>query len=130
MKTGTKRTIYGVCAVLLIVLEVLIGLFVRDAFIRPYGGDVLVTALLCCMVRAVFPTKCRPLPVWVFVFAAVWEFSQLLPLVDVIGLGHIAFFRIAMGTSFAWLDIVCYGAGCALFWGAERLVGCLAYKIK
>ena len=128
MKYKTERMLYGLCALLLTVTEVLIALFVHDAFVRPYGGDVLVTALLCCLVRVVFPKGVRWLPLYVFVFAAVWEFSQILPLVEVIGLGDIAFFRIAMGTSFAWLDIVCYGAGCALFWGIERAWRGLAHK--
>ncbi len=121
MRTARKRMVYGVCALLLLVTEVLIGLYVKDAFVRPYGGDVLVVILLCCLVRVVFPEKAKLLAVYVFAFAAVWEFSQILPLVEVIGLGDVAFFRIAMGTSFAWLDIVCYAVGCALFWGAEFL---------
>lgn len=126
MKYSTKRILYGSCALLLFVSEVLIALYVKDAFVRPYGGDVLVVILLCCLVRTVFPEKAKHLALYVFAFSAVWEFSQLLPLVEVIGLGDIAFFRIAMGTSFAWLDIVCYAVGCALFWGAEYL----AYKKK
>lgn len=130
MKTLTKRMLYGACALLLAVAEVLIALCVKDAFIRPYGGDVLVTVLLCCLLRVVSPEKGKLLPVCVFLFAALWEFSQLLPLVEVIGLGDSAFFRIVMGTSFAWADIVCYGAGCALFSGAEKTVGYFAYKKK
>lgn len=126
MSTRAKRIVYAVCAFLLLVTEVLIGLYVKDAFVRPYGGDVLVVILLCCLVRVVFPEKVKLLAVYVFAFAAVWEFSQMLPLVEVIGLGDNAFFRIAMGTSFAWLDIVCYAVGCALFWGVE----CLAYYKK
>ena len=128
MQNKTERLLYGAGALLLTLTEVLIALFVHDAFVRPYGGDVLVTMLLCCLVRVVLPRGVRLLPWYVLAFSAVWEFSQILPLVDVIGLGEIAFFRIAMGTSFAWLDIVCYGAGCALFWAAERTVRALAHK--
>ena len=126
MRPMTKRLIYGGCALILLIAEVLIGLYVKDAFIRPYGGDVLVVILLCCMVRTVCLQKGRLLALYVFVFAAVWEFSQILPLVEVIGLGDIAFFRIAFGTSFAWADILCYAVGCALFFAAEWV----AYKKK
>ena len=38
---------YGLAALLILVIEVLIALFVRDRFIRPYGGDILVTLLIC-----------------------------------------------------------------------------------
>ena len=38
------------------------------------------------------------------------------------GLGDIAFFRILIGSTFSWADLVCYAVGCALFWGTERAV--------
>ena len=40
-----RRGIYAIAFVLLLVTEVLIALFVRDRFIRPYGGDILVTVI-------------------------------------------------------------------------------------
>ena len=123
-----KRLIYGISALVLFLIEVYIALFVRDNFIRPYFGDVLVTALLCCMVRTVFPiadnyTAKRKsvwlLPVAVFVFSVFIEFCQYFHYVDRLGLGHIQFFRIVMGTGFAVEDIWCYGAGCLAFFGIE-----------
>ena len=102
-------------------LEVLIALFVNDGFIRPYGGDILVTVLLCCVVRVAVPRKCRVLPLWIFVFSVAVEFAQYFDFVTLLGLGDISFFCILLGTSFAWFDIVCYGIGCITFWGAEQL---------
>ena len=37
-----SRWFYAICFAGLFVVETLIALFVRDAFIRPYMGDVLV----------------------------------------------------------------------------------------
>ena len=114
-----KRCIYGIAFGVILILEVLIALFVRDAFIRPYGGDVLVTVLLCCFVRIFFPEKLKLLPIWVFLFAAAVEAGQYFDFVTLLGLGDSAFFRTLLGTSFSWADILCYGAGCMLFALAE-----------
>ena len=116
-----RRGIYAIAFVLLLVTEVLIALFVRDRFIRPYGGDILVTVLICCFVRILFPERIKLLPLLVFLFAAAVEVGQYFDYVTLLGLGDIEFFRILLGTSFSAADIVCYGAGCLLFWAAEWL---------
>ena len=51
----------------------------------------------------------------IFVLALGVEIAQHFNFVDLIGLGHIRFFRILMGTSFSWADILSYGAGCVIF---------------
>ncbi len=118
----TKRLRYAAAFAALLITEVLIALFVKDAFIRPYGGDILVTILLCCFVRMFMPDRCRLLPLWVFLFAVAVEFAQYFDFVTWIGLGDIAFFRVLLGTSFARLDILCYGLGCVAFWGIEAFL--------
>ena len=102
----------------LLVIECLIGAFVRDAFIRPYVGDMLVTVLLCCLVRVFFPECSRLLPVWVFGFAAAVECSQLLNLPKLLGLEGTAL-AVALGATFDWKDLLCYAVGCGLFALAE-----------
>ena len=116
-----KRLVYSLAFLLLLSVEVFIALFVRDAFIRPYGGDILVTVLICCLVRIFFLEKIKLLPLWVFLFAAAVEVGQYFDYVTLLGLGDIEFFRILLGTSFSAADIVCYGIGCLLFFGAEWL---------
>lgn len=114
------RVWYTLIFAILLVVEVLIALFVRDRFIRPYGGDVLVTALICSFVR-IFRTRGVPLlPLWVFLFAVVVEAAQAVDYVSLLGLSDSAFFRVLMGASFSVADILCYAAGCALFWLCER----------
>ena len=116
-----RRGIYAAAFVLLLIVEVLIALFVRDRFIRPYGGDILVTVLICCFVRIFFPKKIKLLPLLVFLFAAAVEVGQYFDYVTLLGLGEIEFFRILLGTSFSVADIFCYGAGGLLFWAVEWL---------
>ena len=50
---------YGLAALLLFVIEVLIALFVRDRFIRHYGGDILVTLLICRSEERRVGKECR-----------------------------------------------------------------------
>lgn len=120
---NTRIRIYnGIGFACLLIIEVLIALYVRDAFIRPYGGDILVTILLCCFVRIFFPRKIKLLPLWVFLFAVAVEIGQYINIVDLIGLGRIPFFRVLIGTSFSFIDILCYGAGCLLFWVTEYFI--------
>ena len=114
---------YGLAALLLFVIEVLIALFVRDRFIRPYGGDILVTLLICCVIRVILPRGYRlPVGGGVLLFAILVEIGQYFGLVYLLGLGHIKFFRILMGTGFSWWDMVCYAAGCILFMAVDALL--------
>ena len=116
-----KRLPYILAFIVLLLAEIYIGLFVRDRFIRPYFGDVLVTALLCCLVRGVYPKGLRLLPVYVFAFSVVVEITQYFDLVELLGWENNAFISTLMGRSFAWADILCYAVGCAAFWAVEAL---------
>ncbi len=115
-----KRLLYGIASAVILLVEILIALFVRDAFIRPYGGDILVTVLLCCFVRVFFPTGVRLLPLYVFLFAFAVEIGQYFDFVRLIGLADSAFFSTLLGRSFSWIDVLCYGAGCLVFAAAEH----------
>lgn len=116
------RYIYAIAFLAILVIEVLIALFVRDKFIRPYGGDILVTVLICCFVRIFFPRKVRLLPLWIFIFATAVEIGQYFDFVSLMGLGDITFFRILLGSTFSLADIICYGAGCLIFAICERAI--------
>lgn len=109
-----RRTVYFLCFLILLTAECLIGAFVRDAFIRPYAGDVLVTVLLCCLGRIFLPHSSRWLPVWVLLFSGAVECSQLLDLPARLGLEGTAL-DVALGSTFDWKDLLCYAAGCGLF---------------
>ena len=117
-----KRFGYAIAFLVLLITEILIALFVRDDFIRPYGGDILVTVLICAAVRILFPTGIRLLPLWVFLFAAAVEIGQYFDFVTLLGLGDIAFFRILLGSTFSVADLICYAAGCLLFWIGEKAI--------
>ena len=117
-----KRLGYAIAFVLLLTVEILIALFVRDAFIRPYGGDVLVTLLLCCMARSIVPKKFRWLPFGVFLFSVLVEVGQYFDFATLLGLSQNPVLRIALGSSFSVADILCYALGCLGFCLLEKLL--------
>lgn len=96
----------------LLAAEICIGLFVDDSFVRPYVGDMLVTALLCCLLRVLWPRVWPVLPV--FGLSCVVEGLQTLNLTEVLGLRGTVL-AIALGTTFDWKDLICYAVGCAAF---------------
>ena len=67
--------------------EVFIALFVRDSFIRPYFGDVLVVIVIYAFIRMFLPVRPLPLlPVAVFLFSVLVEIGQYIGIVDILGL--------------------------------------------
>lgn len=108
----TRRILYLIIFCGLLAVEVGIALFVNDAFVRPYVGDMLVTLLLCCLCRVIIPDKVRLLPVYVFVFAACVEIGQYFDVVALLGLADNRIISIALGRTFSWMDLVCYAVGC------------------
>lgn len=113
-----KRMGYLIAFLALLTTEFLIGFFVHDRFIRPYVGDVLVVILLYAFVRILFPEKPVYLSLGIFLFAVFVEITQLIPLVDLLGIQN-RFIRIVMGTSFAWGDMLAYLAGSVINLGLD-----------
>lgn len=112
MLTFNKR--YFALTILLFVVEVLIALFVRDRFVRPYVGDVLVVLLIYCFVKTFMNLPITSVAIFVLVFAFTIEFFQYIHIVERLGLEKSALARTVIGTSFAWADIVAYIAGFVL----------------
>lgn len=112
-KTTEKRLrlLFGAAFFLLLLTEAFIAMYVHDAFIRPYVGDILVVIVLYFGFRMVFPKKKPLLPLWLFIFAAGVEFLQYFQFVKLLGLENNVFFRIVLGSTFDWMDILCYGLG-------------------
>ena len=117
---SAERRNYLLLFLAVLFVEVFIALFVRDRFIRPYGGDILVTVLLCAFGRIFLPRRMRLLPLWVFLFAVLVEAGQYFDFVTLLGLGGSRFFTVLLGSTFSFADILCYGAGCFLFFFSEE----------
>ncbi len=115
------RVAYAAAFLLLVAVEVVIALYVDDAFVRPYGGDILVIGVLYCLVRAVFPEKFRLLPLWLVLFAALVEIGQAVDYVALLGLGEYPLFRVLLGSSFSWVDMLCYAIGGGICFAVQIL---------
>lgn len=114
-----KRIIYGIITVALIAVEVLIALYVHDKFVRPYLGDVIVVVVIYTFVRTIIPDRCRLLPLFVFIFAAVVELLQIINLPKVFGFENNRLLSTLVGSVFDVKDILCYAVGCALLGALE-----------
>lgn len=109
-----KRLGYAAAFAVLFLIELMIALYVRDAFIRPYVGDALVVILVYCFVRIFIPAGCRLLPLYVLLFAVGVEFLQYFQLVRRLGLEDHVILRTIIGSTFDVKDILCYAAGSVL----------------
>lgn len=95
-------------------IEVLIALYVHDAFVRPYVGDMLVVIVVYAAVRIAIPDRCKWLPLYVFLFATGVECLQYINIVDILGVENNRFLRTLIGSVFDIKDILCYAVGCVI----------------
>lgn len=117
-----SRSRWALLAVLLFAIEVYIALYVRDGFVRPYLGDVLVVMLLFFVFASFTRASPMLLACGVLSFAFLVEFTQAWGLVHRSGFAHNELVRVVLGDTFQWGDLLCYtvGACCALL--LERLL--------
>ncbi len=122
MKHKKKRAVYLIAALLVLALEIFIGVCVRDDFVRPYLSDVLVVVLIYCALRVAFPTGIKLLPLYVFAFALTVELLQLIDIVGLLGIPRGSIVAIIIGSTFSYIDIVCYAVGCVLVYLTEHVI--------
>ena len=114
MKRNRLRATYFAIFVAVLCIEILIGVYVRDAFIRPYVGDVLVVVLIYCLIRVIKPMGVRLMPLYVFAFACGVELLQLIDVVGILGIPKGSVVAIMIGSTFSFPDIICYAVGCTI----------------
>ena len=114
-----NKTYFGLTAVLLLI-EVVIALFVKDRFIRPYLGDVLVVILIYCFVKSFIKISVYKAALGVLLFAFTIEILQYCSLVEKLKLQHNTVAKTVIGTSFSWEDILAYIAGILIVLIAEK----------
>ncbi|MCK7556069.1 DUF2809 domain-containing protein [Chitinophaga sedimenti] len=97
----------------LLLVEILIALYVRDEFIRPYFGDFLAVIWLYCTLKAFVNLPVKVAATCVLLFAYALETAQHFQLVKVLGLSHSRFFNVLIGNRFEWVDMAAYTLGIA-----------------
>ena len=116
------RLIYALAAAAVFVIEVLIALFVHDAFVRPYLGDVLAVMLVYLALRAATPLPVLPAVILALGVATAIEFAQFFHLLDALGLGHNRLTRVVLGGVFDVKDLGCYAVGGLAILVTEALI--------
>jgi hypothetical protein len=128
LKTFSKRKIrfshaYFLIGLALLFIEILIGLFVHDGYIRPYGGDFLVVILLYCLIKTIFDLPTLTVASSVLLFAYMVEWSQYLKLADDLHLSRPGLARTILGDYFSWTDMGCYTMGFVCIILVEKYIG-------
>lgn len=111
---------YFLLFLLLFCIEVLIALYVHDAFVRPYIGDVLVVVLLYCFVRSFLRLHLNLTLFLVLGFAFAVETAQYFSVVRLLGLQDDPLALTVIGNSFDWQDLLAYVVGGLAIFVAER----------
>ena len=108
------RPRYALAALLLLLVEIAIALWVRDRFVRPYVGDILAVILVYAALRAVTTLRVVPAATIAFLVGLLVEIGQAVNLLGLLGLADHGVARIVFGTSFSIGDIVCYAVGATI----------------
>lgn len=102
---------YFILTLILLLIEVLIAVYMNDAIVRPYIGDLLVVILLYCFVKTFLAASVSTVASGVLLFSFLIETGQYFHLVSLLGLDHSAIAKVILGNSFAGMDLLMYVAG-------------------
>ena len=112
-KNGLKSL---VCFIALVV----IALFVRDSFIRPTFGDVLVVVWLYYFLASMFSMPVNWLVSLVVLIAFAVELGQLFQVAAWLGIESSSPLAVILGATFDWKDLLAYCIGGLLCWWIEK----------
>ena len=119
-RRAAVRPRYLLAAGLLLLVEAGIAAFAHDRLIRPYGGDLLATVLLYCLLRGALAGPARR-TVWVALLLSYGvEATQYAHLVERLGLRHSRLARLVLGSRFEWGDLLAYSLGALLVGVVEK----------
>lgn len=112
---------YCLYAILFFLLEVFIALYVRDSYIRPYGGDFLVVIFLYCLLKSFFKISVKNAIFGVLLFAFAIEGLQYFGFAKHMGLQENLIASVILGNHFEWLDMLFYTLGALTVYFVEMV---------
>lgn len=107
----TFRKSYFIAALLILIIEIAIALFLETGFIRHTFGDFLVVIMLYCFIRSFFNLKALYTALLVLVIAFGIEYLQLWNLLHYLDLRNNSLVVIILGSTFELTDLVAYSLG-------------------
>ena len=112
-QSASTRLAFLVAAILILVAEIYIAIYIKGGFVRHYAGDVLAVILLYALARAAFGVPPLNLPLKIFAFAAALELAQYFGAVQILGIEN-KILKVMIGGTFDFADLLCYAVGCVL----------------
>ena len=100
----------------ILAVEIYIGACVQDAWVRPYGGDVLAVVMVYAILRMVLALPAPAVATASFLVGAIVEAIQYLRLPEILGLARHRLLAVLVGSTFQWEDLVAYTAGALIAW--------------
>ena len=110
----------GLRSLVCFIASVVIALFVRDSFIRPTFGDVLVVVWLYYFLASLFSMPVNWLVSLVVLIAFAVELGQLLQVAVWLGIEPSSLLAVILGATFDWKDLLAYCIGGLLCWWMEK----------
>jgi Protein of unknown function (DUF2809) len=114
-----RRSFTIFIAVLLI--EISIGTFFHDQFVRYFLGDVFIVVLICYFIRSWCAIRLPILLIGTLIFACLTELAQYFDLVGFLGWQHSTLTRLTIGSTFDWLDLLAYTIGTGISWAIAKV---------
>lgn len=115
-------------ASIIFIIEVIIALYIRDKIIRPFVGDILVVIFIYYFIKAFINIKPLYIAIFTLLFSFVVEILQYFNFITLIGLEHHKIAKIIFGTSFSWIDLLCYLIGFILLFFIDKKELTTTYK--
>ena len=110
----------GLKSLVCFIALVVIALYVRDSFIRPTVGDVLVVVWLYYFLASLFSMPVNWLVSLVVLIAFAVELGQLLQVAAWLGIEPSSPLAVILGATFDWKDLLAYCIGGLLCWWMEK----------
>jgi hypothetical protein len=115
-------------ASIIFIIEVIIALYIRDKIIRPFVGDILVVIFIYYFIKAFINIKPLYIAIFTLIFSFVVEILQYFNFITLIGLEHNKAAKIIFGTSFSWIDLLCYFIGFIILFFIDKKELTKTYK--
>ncbi|WP_253817427.1 DUF2809 domain-containing protein [Vibrio coralliilyticus] len=102
---------HALVSLMMLVVLIFIAGYVRDSFIRPTFGDVLVVMWLYYTIASVIRINPKVLAMLVVGIATLVELSQYFQLAQWLGIAPTSPLYVVLGATFDWKDLFAYGVG-------------------
>jgi len=93
------------------IIEVVIALYIRDQYIRPFMGDVIVIWFVYYFIRTFVNIKPIYIAIFTLLFAFAVEVGQYFKLIEILGWQDVTLAKVIIGNTFSWVDLFCYVVG-------------------